>query len=151
MWIKLLLCAAIVIFCTFLGYLAASKFRARRNFFAQMSAFNDRYINELTYSRRALKELIGEMKEGGEFFDLLKEREPEIKLSYLSDEEKRECTDYLRMLGAGDSHSQKNYFSAKKEFLDEKKAQSAKAASERGSLYLKLGLLAGLAFVILIV
>lgn len=151
MWAKLLLCAVIIAFCTFLGYLAASKFRARKKFFAQMSSFNDVYLNELTYMRRTLKELIGEIRENGDFFDLLKDRNAEVKLHYLSEEEKKECGDYLKMLGAGDSSSQKNYFSAKKTALGEKKAKSEKDAAERGSLYLKLGLLAGLAFVILII
>ena len=151
MWIKLLLSAAIVLFCTFLGYLAASKYRARQAFFAQMTAFNERYLNELTYARRALGELIGEFGENGDFCSLLKSRNKEIELSYLSEEEKKECIEYLKMLGTGDSYSQKNFFSGKTEFLSNKKTESEREARERGGLYLKLGLLAGLAFVILIV
>lgn len=151
MWTKFLLSAAIVLFCTFLGYLAASKYRARQRFFAQMAAFNDLYLNELTYARRALKELIGELAESGDFYDLLRKRDGELDFGYLSEEEKKECGDYLKMLGAGDSHSQKNYFSGKKQFISNKKSESEREAKERGSLYLKLGLLAGLAFVILIV
>ncbi len=153
MWLKLLISVGLVIFCTFLGYLAAGKYRARKKFFAQMTAFNDLYLNELTYSRRTLKELIAETRESGDFFDVLQRRKdgPEIRLQYLSAEEKKECADYFKMLGAGDSFSQKNYFSAKKQALESKKAESEKVAAERGGLYLKLGLLAGLAFVILIV
>ncbi len=150
MWIKLLLCALIVAFCTFLGYLAAGKYRARRKFFAQMSAFNERYLNELTYARRTLRELINEVGEGGDFYALL-ERRGDVKLQYLTEQERKDCADYLQMLGAGDSNSQKNYFSAKKSALGDKKAESEKEAKDRGGLYVKLGLLAGLAFVILIV
>ena len=151
MWLKLLISAAIVCFCTLLGYFAASKYRDRKKFFAQMYAFNERYLNELTYSRRMLKELIDEVAEDGEFYDLLKHRGDEVKLSLLNEAEKKECADYLKMLGAGDSSSQKNYFSAKKQLLESKKVECEKEAAARGSLYLKLGLLAGLAFVILII
>ncbi len=150
MWIKLLLCALIVAFCTFLGYLAAGKYRLRRKFYAQMFTFNERYLNELAYTRRTLRELIGEVSESGDFYALLQKRE-EVSLRYLTEQEKKDCADYLQMLGAGDSYSQKNYFSAKKNALGEKKAESEKEAKDRGGLYVKLGLLAGLAFVILIV
>ena len=149
MWLKLILSAIIIAFCTLLGYLAASKYRSRQKFFTQMAAFNDRYLNELAYARRALKELIGEMREEGDFYALLERERP--RLHYLTEQERKECAEYLNMLGAGDSLSQKNFFSAKKGALEHKKAESDKAASERGSLYLKLGLLAGLAFVILII
>lgn len=151
MWLKLLLSAVIVAFCTLLGYLAASKYRARKKFYAQMYAFNERYLNELTYARRKLKELLEEIGESGDFYELFKQKGGEIKLEYLSKQEKGECADYFRMLGAGDSFSQKSYFSSKKEMLESKKGETEKESAARGSLYLKLGLLAGLAFVILII
>lgn len=150
MWLKLLLSAAIIAFCTFLGYLAAAKFRARKKFFMQMSAFNERYLNELTYARRPLKEVIAEAREEGDFYDFLSARGKELSLQYLSEQEKKDCAEYVRMLGTGDSVSQKNYYTSKKQSIESKKAECEKAASERGGLYLKLGLLAGLAFVILI-
>ena len=151
MWLKLLLSALIIAFCTLLGYLASSKYRSRRAFYAQMYAFNERYLNELAFSRRSLKELFGEIGEEGDFYDLLKRRGGEVKLSYLTEQERKECEDYLNMLGAGDSFSQSNYFSAKKQAIEEKKSESERAARDNQSLYLKLGLLAGLAFVILII
>lgn len=151
MWLKLLLSAVIIAFCMLLGYLAAAKYRARKKFFLQMSAFNDRYLNELTFARRAWKELVAEIGEEGDFYGLLNDRRGEIKLHYLTEQEKKDCSDYLAMLGTGDSLSQKNYYMSKKQELETKKEESGKAAAERGSLYLKLGLLAGLAFVILII
>ncbi len=150
MWLKLMLSAVIIAFCTFMGYLAASKYRSRRKFFTQMTTFNERYLNELTFSRRAIKDLIGETRENGDFYELLEKKDVQSLPQYLSEQEKKECVDYLKMLGAGDSASQKGYFSAKKKSLESKKAESEKAAKDRGELYVKLGLLAGLAFVILI-
>ena len=66
-------------------------------------------------------------------------------------EEWKEYGDYFSMLGKGDTVSQKNYFSSRKAILEEKKAVCEKECKTRNELYIKLGLLAGLAFVILIV
>ena len=55
------------------------------------------------------------------------------------------------MLGKGDAFSQKGYFEMQKSALEEKKTKSTAEAKRHGELYLKLGLLAGLAIVILIV
>ncbi len=155
MWLKLLVCVLIIAFCTFLGYLSAGKYRARKKFYAQMYAFHERYLNELSYTRRPLSELLQTEKEGGDFFRFLHEHAKKGKRaefpSYLSEEEKKEFDEYLNMLGVGDSFSQKGYFGAKSKLLSEKKEAAAKAEKERSELYLKLGLLAGLAFVILIV
>ncbi len=155
MWIKFLLSGLIIAFCILLGYLAANKYRARKKFFAQMEAFNGRYLNELSYSRKPLGEFLSAYTYTGDFAKTVesfaKTRQPSFKYSFLTKEEKNECADYFSMLGKGDSFSQSDYFAAKKTYLAEKKAVSEKECKARGSLYLKLGLLAGLAFVILIV
>ena len=154
-WLKLLLCVFIVAFCTFLGYLSAGKYRARKRFYVDMYAFHERYLNELSYARRPLSKLLQIEKEGGDFFRFLRGHAQKGKRdefpSYLSEEEKKDFEEYLNMLGVGDSFSQKGYFGAKSKSLSESKDAAVKEEKERGELYLKLGLLAGLAFVILIV
>ena len=55
------------------------------------------------------------------------------------------------MLGKGDAQSQSVFFAAKRAALQQRREESEKEAKARGALYLKLGLLAGLAFVILII
>ncbi len=155
MWIKFLLSGLIIAFCILLGYLAANKYRSRKKFFAQYEAFNGRYLSELSYARKPLSEFLAAYEYGGEFAKTLKEfsekREPALKFSFLTKEEKGDCADYFAMLGKGDSLSQHDYFSSKKQYLAEKKASAEKECKSRSSLYLKLGLLAGLAIVILII
>lgn len=155
MWIKLLLSCLIILFCTFLGYFAASKYRTRRKFFLQMTTFNERYLNELEYARRPLAELLKREGESGEFYKMLKkyasERVTETEFSFLDGEERTLCGEYLSMLGTGDSLSQRNFFSAQKTTLLQKQECSERELKDRGGLYLKLGFLSGLAFVILIV
>ncbi len=155
LWLKLLIGVCIVAFCVFLGYLAASKYRSRRDFYTQFHAFNERYCNELAYARKPLGEFLAQFGETGDFYKSLqrfaKTRTCAFDYSYLTREEREGCVDYCDMLGRGDSFSQSGYFSSKRGALSEKKAESEKEAKARGELYLKLGLLAGLAFVILIV
>ena len=79
------------------------------------------------------------------------QKQQNFKASFLSEEEKREALAYFGQLGRGDSRSQLGYFEGKRSALLSKKERAEKDAKERGELYLKLGLLAGLAFVILIV
>ncbi len=155
MWIRLLLSGLIIAFSVLIGYLAANKYRSRKNFFAQFEAFNARYISELSFSRKPLAEFLAAFEYSGEFAKTLKEfsekRQPAIKYSFLTDEEKSDAQGYFAMLGKGDSFSQRDFFSAKKQYLTEKKASSEQESAKKSSLYLKLGLLAGLAIVILII
>lgn len=155
MWLKFLVCICIVAFCIFLGYLAASKYRFRKKFFSQFAVFNERYLTELCYARKPLSDFLREYEYSGDFAKtvstFVQQRVIESKLSYLTKDEKKLCADYFGMLGKGDAVSQKSYFSAQKGELSEKKTSCENEAKSRGELYLKLGLLAGLAFVILIV
>lgn len=155
MWIKIIICIAVIAFSTSVGYLLAGKYRARKKFFEQFSRFNEQYLNELNYARKPLPDFLKEHEYSGDFSKSVKQcvesRDCAVKYSYLSKEEKGACGNYFSMLGKGDAHSQKTFFAAQTSFLEEKRAEGEKQAKARGGLYLKLGLLAGLAIVILIV
>lgn len=155
MWLKFILCGAVIAFCIFLGYLASAKYRLRKKFFCQLSEFNARYLNELSYSRKPLGALIEGFPCTGDFKKMLvqfdRQHNSAVRFSYLTAEEKKDFSNYFDMLGKGDAFSQKGYFEMQKSALEEKKTKSMTEAKRRGELYLKLGLLAGLAIVILIV
>ena len=155
LWLKLLLACCVVLFSVALGYFAAEKFRNRARFYTQLHAFNERYLNELGYARKPLSSLLDGYAGNGDFQKTLRilaaEHKISLKYSYLTDEEKKECANYLSMLGRSDAHTQREYFGGQRNALSEKKSACAKVAKEKGELYLKLGLLAGLAFIILIV
>lgn len=155
MWLKLLSAGLIIAFCTLLGYLAAGKYRARRSYFSQLSALNERYLNELKYRRKPLPDFLAEERFTGDFQknvrEFTRDRRTEVKHSYLTEEEREAANDCFAMLGRGDSRSQQEYFEGKRAYLAEKKRAAEEEAKTRGELYLKLGALAGLAFVVLIV
>lgn len=154
-WLKLLLGAITIAFCTLLGYFAAGKYRARKDFFNQFSLFNERYLNELCYARKPLSEFLVQYAYTGDFAKTVNSfsdrRNVNVDLAFITKEEKAFCADYFGMLGKGDVRSQNGYFSSQSETLNRKKEESEKEAKTRGELYVKLGLLAGLAFVILII
>lgn len=154
MWLKGLIAALVICFCTLLGYLAADRYRSRAKFFSQFEEFNLRYLGELAYSRKPLERFLSSANATGDFervIEDVKSRAPVRKIPCLTKEEQLRVEDYLSMLGRGDSFSQSEYFSARKAELADSKQKAEAEAKARGSLYLKLGLLAGLAFVILIV
>ena len=155
LWLKILLACVIVAFGVGVGWLAAGKYRCRYHFFAQMHDFNERYLSELGYARKPLPAFLNAYPATGDFQKTLKEfcetRAVQLKYSYLTQEEKKECGDYFSMLGRGDAQSQSGYFGAHREPLGEKKAACEREAKAKSGLYLKLGLLGALAFVILII
>ncbi len=163
--IKFLLGVAIVAFCSFCGYLLAKKYRRRKAFFKELKEFNERFLNEIAYYRRPVREFVANYTYQGEFQELLSdyisavdERSPlerilseTEKYDFLRREEKRTVVDYFSMLGKGDSASQKSYFSSVKEVLSSLQAQTEAEAKKYGDLYVKMGFLCGLLLLILIV
>ncbi len=153
-WLKLLIGALTVALSVAIGYVLAGKYRERSKFYAQMYAFNERYLSELAFSRKPLADLIAQGEYTGDFAKLLegaRKGGDEPKLSYLQKEEREDAAEYVFMLGRGDSNSQTGFFDAQKHILEQKKQTAEREAKARTALYLKLGLLAGLALVILIV
>ena len=155
LWLKLLLAGVSIGFCVLLGYLAANKYRSRQKFYEQFYHFNECYLNELGYARKPLPQFLAEHEFTGDFKKTIDAfiagKDDKVLHSFLSDEERKECAEYFSMLGRGDALSQSGFFSARRAALEQKKADTEKEARARGALYLKLGLLAGLAFVILII
>lgn len=69
--IKFILGVAIVCFTSFCGYLLAKKYRQRKSFFVQMNEFNERFLSEIAYYRRPIKEFSEKYEYKGEFDELL--------------------------------------------------------------------------------
>ena len=153
--IKVLVAVLLVAFTTFLGYFLAGKYRVRKRYFAEFSRFNERYLAELSYERRQLMRFLQEETYEGEFGKAVekfcKERTVSFDLPFLAAEERTDRENYFRRLGRGDAHTQTAFYAAQSKRLEELKLQSEREAKARTELYLKLGLLAGLALVVLII
>lgn len=164
--IKFLLGLAIVLFCTICGRLFAKKYRIRRGFFTQLQEFNQRFLAEISYYRRPVKEFCDQFTYEGEFQELLQnffalqEHGELIKhaslldlsaYSFLTEEERTFVGDYFLTLGRGDSGSQKAYFSSADTSLKNYRTSSEAECKKYTDLYTKLGFLCGLAILIVIV
>ena len=163
--VKFLLGIAIVGFGSYCGYVFAKKYRKRKLFFAQLKEFNERFLSEVSYYRRPLGEFWAKYTYKGEFQMFLQTFFAEIdELSqsehrsmsfpdceFLKSEDKALMEDYFKMLGKGDSASQKTYFSAAKERLAKVCTEAESEYKKYGDLYIKLGFLCGLLILILMI
>ena len=73
------------------------------------------------------------------------------EFEYLTEDEKKFLGDYFRMVGGSDAASQKTYLSALRKEIEERRRASDEVYKRYFSLYLKLGVLAGLVLIILLV
>ncbi len=162
--LKFLLGLAIVAFTSFCGRFLAKKYRQRRDFFKQWREFNERFLSEISYYRRPIKEFIAAFSYEGDFRALLNDYclwvasslppqsiFKEEEYLFLKAEEKQIVIDYFSMLGKGDSTSQKGYFSSVKDTLLGYQKRTEDEAKRYGDLYVKIGFLCGLLLLILIV
>lgn len=150
MWIKFILCGAIIAFSMFISYLLAAKFRERKRFFQSFLQFHERFLNELTYLRRPLQTFLREFKGEDEFQKFIVAGAEELP-THLSEDEKTFCCEYQSMLGRGSASSQMTYFKGQDVRIRKAMQESSEECRQKCGLYIKLGLLAGLAIVILIV
>ena len=163
--LKFLLGVAIIAFTTFCGYIFAKKYRIKKQFFMQLQEFNERFLSEIAYYKRPLREFIAGYAYRGEFDMLLQDfimglengsfHERTLSdlpnYAFLTQEECRFVSDYFLMLGRGDSASQKGYFSSVKEPLIKLQNKAAETSKKYGDLYVKIGFLCGLLILILII
>ncbi|MBE5746683.1 MAG: hypothetical protein E7352_00700 [Clostridiales bacterium] len=161
---KFIIGVALVAFTSFCGYFLARKYRQRKLFFKQFQEFNERFLSEIAYYRRPIREFASKYTYKGEFDMLLKDFFTTLEnraimqaefldlpvYSFLKSEEKRIVEDYFLMLGKGDSASQKGYFSSVKESLARLQKESEETCKRYGDLYIKIGFLCGLLILILI-
>lgn len=161
--IKLFVGMAIVAFSSFCGYKLAGKYRRKKNFFAQFSAFNERFLGELAYYRRPIRQFIAEYTYQGEFRLLLEEFVSGLntgadranlltldeEFSFLNKDEQHITQEYFMTIGKGDSASQKAYFFSMKERINALRDSSETECKRYADLYVKLGFLFGLFILIL--
>jgi len=160
---KIILCLAILAFTSGVGYCLASKYRKRRLFFGQLFDFNERYLQELDYYKRPLKEFVEVQAYKGEFAEFLKFyleflgkngvllSDFLLNVVFLDKSEEKFLGDYFNSLGKGDSQSQKSQFSTLKATLSGWKNETEEEYKKYAELYVKLGVFIGLAIIIIII
>ena len=137
-----------LIFCTFSGYRLSIKYVNRRKFFADFYAFNEKMINEVSFSQKSILTVAEEERGlnrdfGRSFYDKINDDE-NINLKDLNDEEKNLFNEYVNNLGKSDRESQLTFLSAEKKIIDELRISTVNDEQKYGKLYVKVGFLFGL-------
>ena len=154
--LKLLLCVFLFSLCVGCAFWLTRKYKKRRDFFYNLDLFNERLVNEVSYTKIPLPAFAEKYEFTGDFKRMLEEKKSDFQAEkyeydYLTEDEKKFLADYFRMVGGSDAASQKTYLSALRKEIDDRRRASEDVYKKYFSLYLKLGVLAGLVLVILIV
>lgn len=154
MTLKLIICGLILAISLLASYFFSEKYRRKKIFYEQFCLFHERYLAELDYTKRNVKEFLSKEKFASPFQEAV-EKFPDMpdreKTKFLTEEENRFFRDYFSRLGKGDSFSQKGYFQSQTAELTRKKQTICEESKKKCDLMIKLGLLVGLAIDIIII
>ena len=156
---KIILSVLAIVVCTFVGYKMSEKYSLRSEFFNDFYRFNREMINQLTYFKRRIPEIILNFSCKNQFSILLDEYKEYIngknlcldKFWYLSLEEKELITAYFVLLGKSDATSQLNNLNSYNEKLKNLTTDTVNEEKKYKKLYVKLGFFAGLSVFVLII
>ena len=155
--LKALLCVAAFGLCVCAALLLTRRYRRRKEFFYALNLFNERLYNEVSYLRAPLSTFIEKYDFGGDFQKMLREKREgdfgreNYGFAYLTADEQKFLGDYFRLIGKSDAASQRTYLAAARAEAGERRRLAEEEYKKYFSLYSKLGVLAGLILVILIV
>ena len=158
---KIIVGIAVVVFTTYCGWFLSRKYRRRKQFFADMQEFNLSFLEEIGYAKRPFESFCARKHYAGEFGELIEDvlarrlekkttKIPMDEYSFLSADERVFVGEYFQTVGRADSQSQKGYFSSAKIKLDSLKSKGDDDSKKYTDLYTKLGFLAGLAMMIVL-
>lgn len=155
--LKVFLCIFAVAACTGVAYLLTRKYKQRMLFFYNLDLFNERLVNEVSYTRVPLPAFVEKYEFGGDFKKMLDEKKAtdfgseNYGFSYLTADERKFLSDYFLLVGKSDAASQRTYLSAVRGEIAERRRTAEDIYKKYFSLYMKLGFLAGLVLAVLIV
>ena len=137
-----------LIICTFSGYRLSCKYIERRKFFSDFYSFNEKMINEVSFTQKSLLNLSEKEKEAGsDFGNVLYGKiaeQKDISLKYLKEEETVFFNEYVKNIGKSNRESQLVFLTAEKKMIDELRVEAQNDEKKYGKLFVKLGFLFGL-------
>lgn len=145
--------------CTFLGYKFSERYRLRKKFYSGFYAFNKKMIDEISFARNSLPKIIDDFHSEETFHNILQEYKLSLqngdklnceKVWFLSEEEKKETEEFFSLLGKSDAFTQMNFLKTYEGKLKDLSAATAAEEKKFVSMYVKLGVLAGILALILI-
>lgn len=162
---KYILICVLFCVCVLVGYIYSTKFLKRKRFFSALIALADKLSLEINYSRERLKILLENFDNSTKkhllgidtaFVNYLDRREELTSenvfknASILKDDEKNCVLLFLKTLGRSDVENQTKEILSFVSRFSQMQAQCEVENKKYGSLSLKLGLIAGLFFAIVL-
>ena len=162
---KLLFILLIFGFCVFVGWKFANKYSRRKKFFDSIISFADKLSVEINFSRERLKVLLENCSDNtrknlleidNRFIDFLDKKcelsSTEIfkKATILSNDEKDLILLFLKTLGRSDVENQTKEIKSFVSRFNEIKSKCDTEHKKYGSLSMKLGVVAGLFFAVVL-
>ena len=158
----------IIVFCICLavGYFTYSKYNKRKKFYASLIMLAEKLSVEINFSRERLKILVENFDAGtkknllgiDEAFISYLDKKNELtvndifqKANCLKQDEKEFILLFLKTLGRSDVENQTKEISSFIQRFNEKKEETEKEHKKYGSLSIKLSVIAGLFFTILLI
>ena len=163
---KYVLIVVIFCICVFVGYITYSKYNKRKKFYASLIMLAEKLSVEINFSRERLKILIENFDAGtkknllgiDEGFVSYLDKKNELtvndifsKANCLKQDEKEFILLFLKTLGRSDVENQTKEITSFIQRFNEKKEETEKEHKKYGSLSLKLSIVAGLFFTILLI
>ena len=163
---KYILLIALLIVCVLIGYIFSRKYSTRANFFKAIISLCQKFDIEINYSRERLKNIFLNLDENikkdlkgidKNYLSFIDKETPLDKnslftgINFLKEEEKDVLFNFFRVLGRSDVESQSREI---KNFLKRFEELSQTAITENkkyGSLSIKLGVIAGLVLIVLVI
>lgn len=154
---KIFIGVLLIIFSTILGYALSQKYTKIKKFYHSFDSFNKLLKTEIAFSQKTIKEIVNQKKVDNDdflinFVAYLEDKEKfNLKISYISSDERNFVIDYYENIGKTEKSSQLDFLKKTEESLSVYHKNAVDLEKKYKSLYIKLGFLIGLIIFILII
>lgn len=150
---KLFLGVILLISCPCFSIYLSQKYKKRKVFFSDFNNFNDKLKNEVNFSNNTIKRLSKNLN-NSEFnnclYNKIYDKDIDINIAFLTLDEQKFVTQYFNDVGTSDKLGQISMLESVSEYLKKKTLETQDEEKKYKTLYLKLGIMIGLLFFILL-
>lgn len=142
-----------VIFCTIIGKILSEKYIKRKNFYCDFYNFNQKMKSEISFKQSSIKSIIEKLN-NQTFRAYLNQTvilgDDDLSVSFLNNEENDFLKEYVNNIGIFDKDSQLLYLNSVDSQIKTLYKNSFDEEKKYRKLYVKLGFLFGLIFLVIV-
>lgn len=142
-----------VIFCTIIGKILSEKYIKRKNFYCDFYNFNQKMKSEISFKQSSIKSIIEKLN-NQTFKAYLNQTvilgDDDLSVSFLNNEENDFLKEYVNNIGIFDKDSQLLYLNSVDSQIKTLYKNSFDEEKKYRKLYVKLGFLFGLIFLVIV-